>query len=83
MSGSTAFSSSKGAGHDPTAVADISPLNSSDEVFKSSGSEQKAAKKKAKKAEKEKKKATKEAKKKANDDKGQSQVRRETLIQGD
>ncbi len=80
MSGSTAFSSSKGAGHDPTAVADISPLISSDEA---SGSEQKAAKKKAKKAEKEKKKATKEAKKKAKDDKGQSQVRRETLIQGD
>lgn len=76
MSGSTSAFSTKGAGHDPTAVADLSPVNSSDEVFKSSGSEQKAGKKNKKKAKKEKKnKPTKEDKKKGKDDKDKSQVR--------
>lgn len=77
MSGSTMRFSTKGAAHDPMAVADLSPVSSSDEVFKSSGSEKKKGKK-AKKAKKEKKeKKTKEVKKSGTDDKGQ--VRRRHL----
>ena len=67
MSGSTAAFSNKGAGHDPTAEANLSRASSSD------GSEKKTGKK-VKKVKKEKKEK-KEEKKKATDDKGQSQVR--------
>ena len=80
MSGSATGFTNKGAGHDPTAVADLSPVSSSDEVFKSSGSEKKKGKKEKKAKKEKKKKMAKEAKKRATDDKGQSQVRHRHLV---